>query len=595
MNLSIKLNKILKEYSVGEKRSAYKKFKKIYLQNNKNIKLRFNLAVMQQELGLLDEAESNYKSLITNSSDIKPKINLYNLYKSKGLLKKAIKLITEIQIQEPKLSKINEDKAYLLYLLKNYKESINECSKILKIDSKNINALNTLGLCLFILKDYEQANEILLEAFSVDSKNIQTLNALGRLNHDLRKSKEAQVFFEKAYKLNPETFETINNMAGFYLEEAEYSKAIVFFKKAESFNPNNAIVLNNLAKSYLCVEQISEAEKYCKKAISLDSKNEELKKTLSIIFLRKYDFKNAWLYFDGRLSLLDFVNKNSTLNLVKDKIPKNINIKKSKKILVLREQGIGDEILYGTMYPDLLDRFPNVKIECDERLLELFVNSFDKKYSDRFVKLGYYSLNKNKINNFDYVIYAGSLGRYFRGDIKSFPKTSYIKEIKNYKDIELEKIIKRSNDVKIGISWKSFKNRYASEKSIQIKDFNNILEIENSTILNLQYGNIKDELNSFLKENNYNILTLEKLDLFNNISGLANLLINLDYFVTVSNSTAHLAGALGVKTILIKPENHASFHYWSYEDGKTPWYDSVNIISKNNLKDKNFIKKLFKL
>ena len=76
---------------------------------------------------------------------------------------------------------------------------------------------------------------------------------------------------------------------------------------------------------------------------------------------------------------------------------------------------------------------------------------------------------------------------------------------------------------------------------------------------------------------------------------LANLLKNLDLFVTVSNSTAHLAGALGVKTILIKPANHASFHYWNYEDGKTPWYETINIISKENLKDKKFIDYLVKL
>ena len=595
MDLSFKLNKILKEYSSGGKKLAYKKYKKIYLQNDKNITLRFNLAVMQQELGLLDEAESNFKSLIINNSDIKPKINLYNLYKSKGLFEKAIDLITDIQTQKPNLSKINEDKAYLFYLLKNYKDSMNECYKILNTNNKNISALNTLGLCLFILKKYDQSNKILQEALYLDNENIQILNSLGRLNHDLRKSKEAEVFFEKAYKLNPEIFETINNMAGFFLEEGKYYKAIIFFQKAKVLNPHNTIVLNNLAKTYLCVDQISEAEIYCRKAISLDNKNEDFKKTLSIILLKKYDFENAWLYFDGRLNLLDFINKNTTLNYVKNKIPKNINIKKNKKILVIREQGVGDEILYGTMYSDLLNNFSNVKIECDERLLELFKNSFDKKNSERFIKLGYYSSDRNKINDFDYIIYAGSLGKYFRNNIKSFPKTPYIKKILNYKDVELDKIIKNSKNIKIGISWKSLKNRYSSEKSVQIKDFNNIIEIQNSTIFNLQYGNIKEELKSFLEECDHKIITLEKLDLFNNLSGIANLLTNLDYFVTVSNSTAHLAGALGVKTILIKPENHASFHYWNYENGKTPWYNSINIISKDNLKDKNFIEKLFRL
>ena len=80
--------------------------------------------------------------------------------------------------------------------------------------------------------------------------------------------------------------------------------------------------------------------------------------------------------------------------------------------------------------------------------------------------------------------------------------------------------------------------------------------------------------------------------MFNNFVGLANLLSNLDILVTVSNSTAHLAGALGVKTLLIKPANHASYHYWNYPDNNTPWYKSIRMIEKKNLNDFEFIKKI---
>ena len=97
MNLSSKLNHILREYSVGNKLSAYKKFKKIYLQNNKDIKLRYNLAVMQQELGFLDEAETNYISLIKHKNEVKYNINLYNLYIRKGFYQDALKIIDSIK------------------------------------------------------------------------------------------------------------------------------------------------------------------------------------------------------------------------------------------------------------------------------------------------------------------------------------------------------------------------------------------------------------------------------------------------------------------------------------------------------------------
>jgi Flp pilus assembly protein TadD len=594
MNLSNKLNSILKEYSEGNKTSAYKKFKKIYLQSNKDIKLRYNLAVMQQELGLLNEAETNYIFLIKHKDEPKYNINLYNLYITKGLYLDALKIIDSIKSKNLSLIKIDQDRAYILYLIKNYQDSIFQCYEILKADDNNLHTLNTLGLCLLKLKKYDEANKILLKAISLDNQNIVILNSLGRLNHELRKSKEAESFFDKAFALNPNSFETLNNMAGFYLEEEKYQKAINFYKKAANLKPNNPILINNIAKTFMCLHDVGEAEKHCRRAISIDQKNNEFKKILALILLKKYDFKNAWLSFDGRLSLSDFANKNSTLKLVQNKIPnKNISNKNSK-ILVLREQGIGDELLYGTMYNDLLNEFSDLVIECDERLISLFKNSFDS-HKDKFVKLGTYSLDTNKINDFDYVIYAGSLGKYFRNDLKSFSHKPYIKSIENYKDLELDNILNEAQGLKIGISWKSLKNRYSSEKSLSLEDFENIFEIKDSTIFNLQYGDVKEDLKNFIIKQNYKIITLKTLDLFNNFSGLANLLKNLDLFVTVSNSTAHLAGALGVKTILIKPANHASFHYWNYEDGKTPWYESVNIISKENLKDKEFIDHLLKL
>ena len=592
MNIPYKLNSILKEYSTGNKVSAYKKFKKIYLKNNKDIKLRYNLAVMQQELGLLDEAESNYLSLIESKEDTKYKINLYNLYITKKLYQNALDLINSIQSKNLSLIQVNQDKAYILYLLKNYDDSINQCYQILKIDDKNASTLNTLGLCFLQLQKYDEANTTLLKAISFDEKNIIILNSLGRLNHQLRKSKEAESYFDKANTLNPNNFETLNNMAGFYLEEGKYQIAINFFKKAEKLQPNNSILINNLAKTFIFTNDIEKAESYCKKAILIDQHNDEFKKTLSLIQLKKYDFKNAWLSFDSRLRLSEFSKKNTTLKLIQKKIPTNI-INKDSKILIIREQGIGDEILYGTMYFDLLNNFSDLIIECDERLIPLFKNSF-KFHKDKFVKLGTYSANINEINNFDHVIYAGSLGKYFRNDLNSFSQKSYLKNIETYKDLELDNILNKSQGLKVGISWKSFKNRYSSEKSLSLHDFENIFNINNSIIFNLQYGDVKDELKIFTKKQNYKIITLNNLDLFNNFSGLANVLKNLNLFVTVSNSTAHLACALGVRTILIKPANHASFHYWDYEDGKTPWYKSVNIISKENLKDKIFIRKLIK-
>ena len=92
---------------------------------------------------------------------------------------------------------------------------------------------------------------------------------------------------------------------------------------------------------------------------------------------------------------------------------------------------MGDEILYGTMYRDVLDRFENTYIEADERLIDLFVSSFGKEYINRFKKFGFFSKNKEALGSIDQVLYAGSLGYYFRREINDFPSGGYLKINKN--------------------------------------------------------------------------------------------------------------------------------------------------------------------
>ena len=79
---------------------------------------------------------------------------------------------------------------------------------------------------------------------------------------------------------------------------------------------------------------------------------------------------------------------------------------------------------------------------------------------------------------------------------------------------------------------------------------------------------------------------MNEIDLFNDFLSIASLLKNLDLFITVSNSTAHLAGALNVKTILLKPFNQATFFYWNQKTNKTPWYPSIDLVDGDTISDK---------
>jgi ADP-heptose:LPS heptosyltransferase len=56
------------------------------------------------------------------------------------------------------------------------------------------------------------------------------------------------------------------------------------------------------------------------------------------------------------------------------------------------------------------------------------------------------------------------------------------------------------------------------------------------------------------------------------------LLKNLDLFITVSNSTAHFAGALGIPTILICPKKSSTYYYWNTNSGSSIWYKNIKVL-----------------
>ena len=76
------------------------------------------------------------------------------------------------------------------------------------------------------------------------------------------------------------------------------------------------------------------------------------------------------------------------------------------------------------------------------------------------------------------------------------------------------------------------------------------------------------------------LITLDNIDLKNDFEKISALLCSLDLFITVSNTTAHLAGAIGQNTWVMAPKNDSLLFYWNTGEESTPWYPSVKIFSK---------------
>ena len=62
----------------------------------------------------------------------------------------------------------------------------------------------------------------------------------------------------------------------------------------------------------------------------------------------------------------------------------------------------------------------------------------------------------------------------------------------------------------------------------------------------------------------------------NDIDGLASLIEACDFVITISNVTAHIAGAINKKTYLLLSSNCGKIWYWGNTESNSLWYPSID-------------------
>jgi len=572
--INYKISSILHIFNSGKKESALNEINLLLSSDVKNIDLIFAKTNMLISLNQIDEANQSLEKIL----DLEPKNTIaleliYSNYLKINNIQVAEKYINKlININHHKYETIR-DKAFIEYLKANYQNAEKFIEKAIQINGEDVFGLNIYGLIKIEQDKTLEAISLFKKAISINPKYADSFNNLGKCFIDIENLNHAYMCFKKAYRINSESELPLINIANILSLKDKNKLALKFYEMAKKINPQNHITIANIAIINCKIKNIEWVEKKFQNQKALEKLNPDFVLGYSYLLLNKKRFSEAFDLFDARLETKDFPKKNIYhLNIIK-KLNTNRKIKTDSKILVIKEQGVGDEILFSSIYYDLLQKHNNVTIECDPRLLEIFNRSFKKNI---FFPFGHFSSAINKMENFDKILYSGSLTKFFRKNESDFNISPYLKSLKEVDNHIGKKLAKFKDTKKIGISWKSVVNIYGSLKSLKIKDFEKIIS-SNALFINLQYGKTEEDINNFRK-NGKKIYTFNDIDLFNDFDALISILKQLDVFVTVSNSTAHFAGALGIPTILICPKKSSTYYYWDYENGKTPWYKSISIV-----------------
>ena len=543
-----------------------------YLKNDKEDILTISLLGKFYELSGDNEKGLYYHKMTVEKApfEVAFYLNLRNTLRQSNNLEEELNVLYLAKILSLTDKSIDYEIAKLNTTLKNYSEADTIYKQLLK--DKNVSNEIIYSYCDNLIKNNKEDDAI---KFLEKNKNVNSMDyfcqmTLGLANLKKKRYSLAKTYFLNSIKINPNNCQSYNLLADYYSEIDDFKNAKLNYNKSLSISPNNNQALNNLAAVSFFEGNFKVAENLYNLALKNNNIDYDSIYYLSQCQLAMCNYKSGWKNFEYRWLANQFKSKKLKTNL-----PKFFINSDKKNLLVWSEQGIGDQILFLRFLDYLCPYINNLSIYIDSRLHKIIE------------RMG---LKVNFINKNNQIKDLGINSQISLGDLGSLfvkKNSNLIKSNGGYLSPDFEK----SNNIKkyfstttkyiCGISWTSKNEDIGNNKSISLEILKPILSLKNITFVDIQYNDTKDEREKFYKNYNIKIEKIQSIDNFNDLNGVASLIDICDFVITVSNTNAHLCGALGKKTYLLLPKGKGRLWYWSSENNKSNWYPSIEILEQN--------------
>jgi hypothetical protein len=247
------------------------------------------------------------------------------------------------------------------------------------------------------------------------------------------------------------------------------------------------------------------------------------------------------------------------------------------RIALWAEQGLGDELLFSTLVPELETRGEDFVLEVDRRLALSFARAHPRW------SIAARGESDLAFAGCDRHLALGSLPALLRPSPESFAAQPVaLLRADGARASRFRELMHTDARAVIGISWRTFQSGarryYELTKSAPLAAFRALGEAEDLRLLDLQYGDTAAQRAAFIRDGG-SLERLDELDLYQDIDGVLAAISACDVVVTASNVTAHLAGSLGKRTLLVFAGAAPPFHYWVPDAaGHSRWYPSVEIV-----------------
>lgn len=459
----------------------------------------------------------------------------------------ALADLDRLLTKSPKHSKAWIQKALALILMARYPAALASANQALRLAPHEPNAHSYRGSALLQLGQVEDAlaayERVIALAPHAAVAHYNRGNALRRLSRWAESLKS----LEQALKLQPNYTDALTVSGLAWQALGDRARALEFFDAALRINPQAADAHYNR----------------------------------SLLLLANGYLAEGWQDYAWRLRW-DMAIRHGQSRTIGQLAPPWDGGELHGPLLVVPEQGLGDQIFYAGMLADLERQRPGSTVCLEPRLVPLFARSFRQLHVvspaeiDEAVCIA--------AHRYAAQTHIGSLGQFFRRDASDMAhvKSGYLQA-----DAERTAAIRhrlqeitptRNKPLICGLSWHSKNDEFGRDKSLRLSSLLPLLSLPGLSFVDLQYGDTSTERAELLAQHQISLQKLDDIDSFQDIDALAALISACDIVVTVSNTTAHLAAALGKPVIVMLPASPSLFWYWHLDRSDSPWYPSAVLL-----------------
>ena len=419
---------------------------------------------------------------------------------------------------------------------------------------------------------YEEALRLCRSIKSENIKNAIYYNVLGIICRRLDLFDEAVMYSKKAIQIDKSLVSAKMNIANVAFQKGEINKAINLLEGIVIEAPSYQEAKANLALAYKNVGNLDKSIKIYKELRFHGPWSLKAIFNYGTTLITTLGFKEGWKYYEYRWKVTPH---NKVIWPFPDK--PLWRGEKGKHVALWREQGIGDEIIFLSLVPEVKEMCSSLSVYVDPRLQDLCKHAMPEI---NFVK----DIEALQGVECDYHLPLGSVAGLMRNDIRDFDRT-----VRGYLKADPQRVELIRNELKlegktaIGISWKSFNSLNPLKKSVQLKDMERIFSGLDVMLVNLQYGDIEDEIREFKQETGIEVIQCASVDNREDLDGLAALIEACDLVVSITNVTVHLAGALAKETWVLLP--YVPNFWWGSDRPDSIWYPSASLYRQPTLND----------